>query len=179
MNSAAPSLSDRLRIEAYLARLDWHLDGRVAARRRREIRRELRANLGEGSAHEGSARALRGMGAPAELARTYLEGEEARLDFRRGALAALVTNVALNVVNAAIFFGFQQGLGRAGGAVERWSYAYEPAAGFGPFAAGGAGDRIFEIAFLTPAHVATMLLAFAIGSRAWRALPRERARVDA
>jgi hypothetical protein len=63
------TLLDRVRIERAVYAYDFWLDLRGApARRRRELRRELRANLVEASAHRGSRTAVRSLGSTRQMA---------------------------------------------------------------------------------------------------------------
>lgn len=87
---------DRLRIEYAIARYDFWLELRgVRGRRRRELRRELRANLAEASADVGVTRSLFGIGSPKQLAYAATEGDASRPRWSLGAFWASATFAAL------------------------------------------------------------------------------------
>ena len=65
------SLSARWRTEMYLTRLDWHLEGVLPGKERRETIRELRQALA-GDPRDMAA-ALSDLGSPRALARQYAE----------------------------------------------------------------------------------------------------------
>ena len=89
--------TDRIRIEHAVHRYDFWLVMRgVPMRRRRELRRELRANLAEASADVGVTRAIFGIGSPKELAHAATENDPSRPRWGQGALsAALVFGVVV------------------------------------------------------------------------------------
>jgi hypothetical protein len=60
---------DRVRIERAVLSYDWWLDLRgTPARRRRELRRELRANVREAAAHTGARAAVAALGSTRQMA---------------------------------------------------------------------------------------------------------------
>ncbi|MEO6019874.1 MAG: hypothetical protein ABIP45_06465 [Knoellia sp.] len=78
---------DRLRHESTLARYDFWLEMRgIRSSRRRELRRELRANLAEASADVGTTKALFGIGSPKELAYAATETDASRPRWSQGLL---------------------------------------------------------------------------------------------
>ena len=83
------SLIDRFRRENAVQQYDFWLDLRgVPMRRRRELRRELRANLTEASADVGMTRALFGIGSPKQLAHETAPDDPTRPRWGLGALVA-------------------------------------------------------------------------------------------
>jgi hypothetical protein len=162
-------MADRLRLEAALFRVDWELDGRIPRRVRRQIKDELRANLGEAARLVGMKTAIQQLGDLRALGASYLEVYRGRFDLRAGWTAAFVAYIAVQVVAFAVFMAFQGGVLSSGG----HGAAYDLLNGFGPFRGSvGTGGTSFEVAILTPAHVVVMLIAFVIGSRMWRLLRR-------
>jgi hypothetical protein len=158
---------DRLRIEAALLRVDWVLDGRVPWRVRRQLKGELRTNLLEAAGSVGTQVAIRQLGNLQELGVSYLDVHRGRIDVRRGGWAAVITYASIQLLAVAVFLAFNAGLfaggGRGGG--------YEVLPGLGPFAGSvHEGRMAFTFEFLSPAHLALMLIAFVVGSRAWRLL---------
>ena len=91
------NLIDRFRIETAILRYDFWLEMRgVRGRRRRDLRRELRANLIEARADVGTTRALFGIGSSKELAYAATDSDPSRPRWSQGALwAALVFGVVV------------------------------------------------------------------------------------
>lgn len=166
MNQPNLSFGDRLRIELAILRIDWELDGRIPWRIRRRLKNELRSNLVAAAESAGAKAAVSQLGDLGALGASYLEIYRGRLDVRRGAWAALITYVVVQVLAIAVFLAFQSGIVAGGG----HGGSYELLPGFGPFQ--GSVNHGFEMEVLSPAHLVLMAAAFVVGSRAWRALPR-------
>ncbi|MFC7488418.1 hypothetical protein ACOCJ7_09035 [Knoellia sp. CPCC 206453] len=82
-------LFDRLRVEYAIIRYDFWLELRgVRGPRRRDLRRELRANLAEASADVGTTRALFGIGSPQQLAYAAQPADPSRPRWSLGLLCA-------------------------------------------------------------------------------------------
>jgi hypothetical protein len=177
-----PSLVDRLRIERALWTLDTLLQD-LPGRRRKAIRRELRADLWASAVETGGAEAIRQLGSLRRLAIEYLDAE-----YGGGKRPRWVTGLAWGVGMEILFStaiiarttGFMDGLeaGRPGDG----TYSVRPLGGWGP---------IFEVTYvdggqfggflldLAPALVPWFLVvsvAFLVGARSWRALPAWRRR---
>ncbi len=106
---------DRVRIESAVQRFDLWLDFRgVSRRRRRELRAELRGNLGDAAAEQGTAAALLGIGSPRTLAHDVAEASPARARWAVGAYAALAFFAVLLVVWLFSVLGFVQGVQATG-----------------------------------------------------------------
>lgn len=89
---------DRVRIEVAVQQFEYHLELRgTGARRRRELRRELRANLGAAAAAEGVGTALDGIGSPRALAVQMSEPDLSRPRWPVGALWAVSVFAVLMV----------------------------------------------------------------------------------
>ncbi|WP_035902832.1 hypothetical protein [Knoellia subterranea] len=83
------SLIDRIRTETAILRYDFWLEMRgVNGPRRRDLRRELRANLSEATADIGATRALFGIGSPKELAYAATETDPSRPRWSQGSIWA-------------------------------------------------------------------------------------------
>ncbi|AXH96063.1 hypothetical protein [Ornithinimicrobium avium] len=94
-------LIDTLRIEDTVQRYDFWLEMRGTGwRRRKELRRELRANLRAATEDVGATQALLNVGAPKELAREATDGEYQRRPqwSRAGFYAALTLGAVLFAV---------------------------------------------------------------------------------
>lgn len=89
---------DRIRTEYAVQRYDFWLELRgVRGSRRRELRRELRANLVEAGADVGVTRALFGIGSPKQLAYAATEADASRPRWSLGAFWASGTFAVLIV----------------------------------------------------------------------------------
>lgn len=162
------SLADRWRRSWYLERVELWLDP-MPRRRRRAVLGELRANLDEATADVGLGRALADLGAPRELARTYLDAEPAdRPRWHQGALAASLLLAAW--VYATFFYAI--------GMLDALTATGTTAPARGSFL----GTRVetvsspaeFSAAFSGVPWVPLLavLAVFLLVGRAWRALPR-------
>lgn len=89
---------DRLRIESAILRYDFWLEMRgLKGARRRDLRRELRANLRDASGDVGTTRALFGIGSPKELAYAATDADPSRPRWSQGLLWATGTLLLLLV----------------------------------------------------------------------------------
>lgn len=109
-------LADRLRLDRYLIRLDWHLQdypGTAA----RAIRREIKADLLSAATEIGMPAALDALGSPAVLAHGYLtELGRPRPRFTAGAIAAGLAIGAVWSMQVAYAFGALDTLAAVGDA---------------------------------------------------------------
>lgn len=154
-----------VKIEAALRHLDWRLEGRVPRSRRRQIRRELRANLADAAAELGEDEALRRLGSLRSLARDYLEADGGRVKLRAGVYAALVALAALQLAGLLLLRAYQAGFAAAGG-TGGWSYRPWPFA-----LEHDPGESLtFAITAAWPAMLGIPALAFLLWSRPWRLL---------
>jgi hypothetical protein len=159
----------RLRIETVVKRLDWRLEGRVPRSRRRQIRRELRANLSAAADEVGTEEAIRRLGDVRDLAAEYLEYETGRLRMRAGFAAALVVVVLLELLGLALLESFRAGF-EAGGGSGPWRYSFWPYE-----LEGTAGRRdSWSISIGWAGLFGLPLLAFLVFARSWRLLGRGR-----
>lgn len=102
---------DRARIASAVARYDFWMDSRGVPRRaRRGLRQELRANLTDATAHDGSRAAVLAIGSPKALAYAAGEAHEGRPRWSFGATVA--AGVFLLLAYAWLFslFGFSDGV---------------------------------------------------------------------
>jgi hypothetical protein len=177
-----PSLVDRLRVERAIWVLDT-LNGDLPGRRRKAIRNELRADLWASAQEVGTAEAIRRLGNLRRLSAEYSDaeyGEDApRPRWLKGIFWGALTDFVLMFVTAAQLAAFEAGLLAAGpGAGE---YEYRPL-GWGPIYNTTYDDEGFTGFYLdlVPAllpYAAVQVVAFVVGGRMWRALPKRRQRV--
>jgi hypothetical protein len=162
MNEGALTKKDRLRLELAVRTVDWELDGRVPRARRRQLRNELRANLGAAAEQVGAENAVRQLGDLQALADSYLDLYRGRFDVRAGAFWAFITYAAIQVLGIALFFAFRAGV--AAGGAHGGTYSFELWPGFGPFSGEiSAGGNTFEVLIASPAHVLFVCITFLIG----------------
>ncbi|GAA1429959.1 hypothetical protein GCM10009616_13300 [Microlunatus lacustris] len=171
--SRTPSLSltDRWRRSWFLERVELWLDP-MPRRRRRAVLGELRANLDEATADVGLRRALADLGAPRELARTYLDAEPAdRPRWHQGAVAASMLLAAW--VYATLFYtlGMLAALDSTGTA----SPARGTFLGTRVEAVSNASELSAAFTGVPWGPLVVMLLVFLLVGRAWNALPRRSA----
>ena len=164
------------RIEAALWRLTWKLRRDVPGPRRREIRRQLRADLRTTAAEVGTGEAVRRLGNLDDLAASYAEGERGRprgTDPVGGAVAAVITLALLVLLSGRHVTAFS-GL-KDRGDFDPWR-----------FTLGGPGDTwalitlsgdverglLLHVTVHRLAYVVLPLVAFAIWGRLWRGVRR-------
>jgi hypothetical protein len=164
------------RIESALWRLTWKLRRDVPGPRRREIRRQLRADLRTTAAEVGAGEAIRRLGNLDELAASYAEGERGRprgTDPVGGAVAAVIMLVLLVLLNGRYVTAFS-GL-KDRGDFDPWR-----------FTPGGPGDTwalitlsgdverdlLLQITVHRLAYVVLPVMAFVVWGRLWRGLRR-------
>jgi len=174
----ALSKKDRILIELTVRRIDFKLDGRVPWRKRRQVRDELRANLLEAARDKGAAVAVKDVGSLHAIADSYLDVYRGRFDFQTGSYWALAMYAAIQIVGIAVIVAFHAGVAATG--THSGTFSFNVWNGFGPYSGSVSGNgQSFEMTIASPAHMALMLVAFAIGSSyRWlfskRSLPAER-----
>jgi hypothetical protein len=170
---AMTGIADRIRLELLVQRLDYHLSDLPGARRR-QVRREIRANTRAAAADVGLGQALANLGHPRVLAAGYLAAEGRPLpQYRKGvwwAVAALAAYVA-----AAVIFttGFLDGAEAASDLDRPLTTSF-----LGAGVEANPGEASFAITFNVLALVVPAVV-FLLASRAWRALPPVRRRLAA
>jgi hypothetical protein len=178
-----PSLVDRLRVE----RAIWVLDtfnGDLPGRRRKAIRAELRADLWASAQEVGVAEAVRRLGNLRRLSAGYADAEYGedgpRTRYLKGIFWSVLAEIVLIFVMMAQVFAFDAGLMEAGSRAGEYRFR---ALGWGPVyetTYDEEGFISFSLDF-TPAllpYALVLLVAFLVGGRMWRALPRRRRRVS-
>ena len=163
---------DRARLEVAVQRYDWWLALRGApGRRRRELRRELRANLADAAAGQGSRAAVSALGSTRTMAAEALPVDLTNPRWSAGAAAGAVAVAAVLLVELWAALGWLDGVVAAG-----------PSRGAGPVAgsltlfpgssleyarAGSGFSLAFEPGWLC---LVAGLLGFLAVARPWRAL---------
>lgn len=168
----ALSKKDRILIELTVRRIDFKLDGRVPWRKRRQVRDELRANLLEAARDKGAAVAVKELGSLDAIADSYLDVYRGRFDLQTGSYWALAMYAAIQIVGIAVIVAFHAGVAASG--THSGTFSFNVWNGFGPYSGSVSGNgQSFEMTIASPAHIALMLVAFAIGS-SYRWLFRKR-----
>ncbi len=164
-------LTKQAKLALTLERVNQSLLFRVPWRRRRQIIKELRANLAEASAAQGTDAAIENLGSIRTLVDEYLDAERGRLDVATGLIAMFTVWLAVSIVMfLAMVFA---------------SDAYEAAGGTGHYVHTYLGaltvdidnasePKSFGVGTEGPIWPIISIVAFAIGSKAWRVLPRFR-----
>jgi len=107
---------DRVRLEAAVQRYDWWLSLRGApGRRRRELRRELRANLADAAAAQGPRAAVAGLGSTRAMAAEALPVERTGARWGAGTSAAAVAVAAVLLLELWTALGWLDGASAAAG----------------------------------------------------------------
>ncbi len=165
-------------IELTLLRLSWKLRGDVEPARRRAIRRELRAHLRTSASEVGSGEALRRLGDLDDLAREYREAERGRprgLRVGSGVVAAIFVWVLLIVLDGRTIMSWNDLESR--GDFDPWSWtlgAPNDLASLLTFSGDVERGLLLDVEVHKLGYILLPVLAFLIGARAWRAIPRPR-----
>lgn len=162
------SLRDRMRIETYLTRLEWHLEGVMPGAERKAtaetLRRELMADP------RNLAMALADLGAPRVLASRYADEGQQRPQWSMG---VIVTGIAL-LAYWAVFLSYTGGMlaavDSAAPATAHSTFLFIQVEAFSSSDGIDIGWTSGWAWLLVPAAIAA--IAFLSGSRVWRALPR-------
>ena len=173
------SLRDRVRVEIVVQRLGWWLDWkRMPRRRRREVLRELRANLADAAAADELDAAIARLGPPRVVAEEYVDFEAGGLRWRAGWFAALVAYTVVTWLTLAAAIGFAEGVQAAGAVVgETYDTGHSLAIGDGALLSFRESEQgfSFHLPLIGWPQVAAAVLAFVAFARPWRAVAGRRA----
>ncbi|MCK2037071.1 hypothetical protein KZC51_13115 [Microbacterium sp. SSW1-49] len=164
---------ERLRIESFLVRVDWHLEGALPGAERRVAVDSLRAELL--SDHRKLSSALRDLGSPRALAAQYADDDTLRPLWSIGIITA---GTAL-LIYWALFLSFVGGMlaaveSTASARAQAYFLFVQVEAFWTPDSVGIGWTS--QWAWLgVPAFIVT--IAFLIGARVWRALRPDRVTV--
>lgn len=171
---------DHQRIAWLLARYDFWMDSRGVPRKARKgLRDELRANLTDATAQEGSRAAVLAIGSPKSLAYAAGEAHEGRPRWTFGASVAGLVLLALAYAWMFSMFGFADGVLASGvtgrevsGASFPWgtqlSATVEP--DNGGFSIGGTVPWVIPV---------LVLVVFVVAAQPWRPFTHRRTRTRA
>ncbi len=166
LRAARPGLADRLRLDWYLIRLDWHLQD-YPQKAARAIKREIKADLLTAAAETGMPAALAALGSPAVLAHGYLtELGRPRPRFTAGAIAAALVVGALWYMQIAYAIGALDTLEAVGGGAATLT-VLGSAMTYTHTAAEISVEGAFSWQWLA-VWIGAGVLAFLPGSRIWR-----------
>jgi hypothetical protein len=162
---------DRIRIERAVLAYDWWLDLRGTPwRRRRDLRRELRANLRDAAAHTGAQRAVASLGSTRQMAADSSVDDPTRPRWTVGVYSGL-TALMLTLLGALL-----AGLAWADGVMS--ADPSQPVRGSVTLLPGSSmeyapiGDGFAISAGVGWLPVAVGVLAFVVVARPWRAVRR-------
>ncbi len=167
------SFLDRLRIETFLTRLEWHLEGAVTGKVRRATARELREALT--SDPRGTATAIEDLGPPRVLAHQYSEQGSRRPLWSIGIVAAGLTLLVYWTAFLSFVFGMLAVVdsGASGEAYATFFFvdvtAYSTADTFGIWWAGGWAWIIVPFVLC--------VISFLLAARSWRIATARRSSV--
>lgn len=167
-NTSRRSVLDNLRIDVYLLRLDWHLEGSLPGAQRKTAIKGLKQELAGDPRVVGDA--LRDLGTPRVLAARH--GDEGALR-PQWCIGIVIAATAL-LVYWALFLAFTGGMlaaveSAALGSAES-SFLFIPVEAFSSADAVGIGWAGGWAWLVVPAVITA--IAFLTGARAWRALRR-------
>jgi len=171
-------LVDRLRVERAVLTLDTWI-GDLPRRRRRDVRRELRADLLASAADVGAREAVRRLGPLRRLGLDYLDAEFGELRPRPNGLHGLAWGIAAGALlvtsmvagSEAYSSGLRSahaGAGTYGHRLAPWGPRYietYPASGADPTIAWEFDGGMILL------WLAVILVAVVVGGRSWRAIP--------
>jgi hypothetical protein len=163
---------ERLKIESFLIRLDWHLEGSMAGAERRAVVDSLRQELLSDPRRLSTA--LRDLGSPRTLAARYVDEDTLRPLWSFG----IITAGAALLIYWALFLSFTGGMlaavqSTAPARAQAYFLFVQVEAFWSPDAVGIGWTS--QWAWLgVPAVI--MTIAFLIGARAWRVIPAGHAR---
>lgn len=167
MTTTRLALRDRLRIEAYLLKFSWPMQD-YPRKEYKQIRSELRASLRAAAADVGPQQAIADLGSPFALADQYIAGLGRKIPrWTTGAIIAGLTVGTMIYLTLAYVLGALDTLeALGGGEVDLRVFGAPVHAQFTDemiWVEGTASWTSFAI------YVGVGLVAFALGSRFWRA----------
>ena len=162
------TIRDRMRIESYLTRLEWHLEGVLPGAERKAtaetLRRELLADP------RNLATALADLGAPRVLAARYADEGQQRPLWSMGVIIAGIALLAYWAVFLSYTGGMLAAVDSAGSAEADSTFLFVQVEAFSNSERIGVGWTSGWAWLLVPAGI--VAVAFFAGARFWRALPR-------
>ena len=163
---------DRLRIERAVYSYTWWLDLRGAsARRRRELRRELRANLLAAAEHSTARSAVRSLGSTRDMAAQATPPDPTAPRWNVGASAAIATAAVVLFVELLCALAWWDGAmaANATGALTGRMTLFPGSSLRHETLPGGGISLMFQPGWL---FAAVGVLTFVLAARPWRALNR-------
>jgi hypothetical protein len=161
------TITDRLRRWSYLQDVSLWLDP-MPGSRRREILRDLRANLGDAALDVGMDRAIEDLGRPRALAREYLQAEPRNRPVWAAGVVAAGAVLLVGMLGWLTYaFGMADALMSVGGGTAEGGYL-----GLRVVTEAGPAVLGFETSGWSWPLTTAVLLALLLGARAWRLLAR-------
>lgn len=163
------SIRDRMRIEIYLTRLEWHLEGVMSGAERKAITETLRRELVADP--RNLALALADLGAPSVLATRYADEGQQRPLWSMGVIIAGITLLAYWAVFLSYTGGMFAAVDSAAPAEAHSTFLFVQIETFSSSEGIGIGWTSGWAWLVVPATI--IAVAFLAGARIWRALPRD------
>lgn len=160
------SARDRLRIEAYLTRVDWHLEAVLPGKDRRSIVKELRQALT--SDPRDVTASIRDLGAPKTLAEQYGDDGRRKPLWSIGVIAAGTALLVYWTVFLSYVFGMLAAVESTGSTEAAATFFTIDVTAFSSADGVGIGWTSTWAWLVVPAAIAVMALL--LGARSWRAL---------
>lgn len=164
------SIPDRLRIDAYLLRLDWHLEGSLPSAERKAIIKSLHQELS--ADRRDLTNALNDLGSPQVLATRYADEGTLRPLWSIGILAAGLTLLVYLALFLSYTGGMLAAVDSAAPARAQSFFLFIQVEAFSTTEGVGIGWTSEWAWLVVPAVI--IAIAFLTGARTWRALRRTR-----
>ena len=163
----ALTLTDRLRRWSYLQDVELWLDP-MSWRRRREVLRDLRTNLGDATADLGMSQAIEDLGKPRDLAREFLKAEPRRRPaWSFGVLGVGAVLFVALLAGLSYMFGMSDALLGSGGGTAEGRFL-----GIAIIATATADEMSWSWSGWSWPITIVAAIAFLVASSAWRLLRR-------
>ncbi|MDN4609580.1 hypothetical protein [Arthrobacter burdickii] len=164
MRTRHRSMGDRLHAEAYLTRLDWHLEAVMPGKERRSTVKELRQSLI--SDPRGMTSSLRDLGSPKALADQYADDAHRRPLWSIGVIAAGAALLVYWTVFLSYVFGMLAAVESLGSAEADATFFIIKVTAFSTDEGVGIGWTSDWAWLIVPTVLAAF--AFLLGARIWR-----------
>ncbi|MEG9247935.1 hypothetical protein V6S67_07545 [Arthrobacter sp. Soc17.1.1.1] len=160
------SISEKLRADLYLTKLDWHLEGVLPGKARRATVKDLRQSLVSDPRDMSSS--LRDLGSPKALAEQYADDTRRRPLWSVGIITAGAALLIYWTVFLSYVFGMLAAVESLGSSEAHARFLTIEVTAYSTAEAVGIGWTSDWAWLVVPIVIAT--LAFLLGARAWRAI---------
>ena len=161
-----PPVSEKLRAEAYLTRLDWHLEAVLPGKERRATVKELRRTLA--SDPRDMTASLRDLGSPRALAEHYADDAHRRPLWSIGVITAGAALLIYWTVFLSYVFGMLAAVESLGSTEAHATFFTIKVTAYSTAEAIGISWTSDWAWLIVPTTITT--IAFLLGARSWRAI---------